>query len=246
MPTIYSSRMRQLIVQTRRRLVKQKVGLIGARAIRRELHKVNGDKSLPSLSTIKRVLRQRGMIARPKPAKRVYFPKPLQVVSGSLHALDWTCRYLEDGPKIYAFHTLNLHTNARHRQKLRNGSGTLPTDLEIPWNPALFAARQRCGLLRRVQSTTHFRAVRSTVFVSGHRTDLLACCPTRAQWRSRRIERLVGARLLGTQTLHLLRSGLSHQSSLRRLVHDGVCTAVPRRCHASTSTAARKYSSFDY
>ena len=110
MPTRYSARMRQLIVQTRRRLVKQKIGLSGARAIRRELRKVNGDTSLPSLSTIKRVLRQGGLIARARPAKRVYFPKPLQVVSGSLHALDWTCRYLEDGLKIYAFHTLNLHT----------------------------------------------------------------------------------------------------------------------------------------
>ncbi len=111
-PTMYSSRLRQLIVQTRRRLIKQKVGLIGARAIRRELRKVSGDKSLPSLSTIKRVLRKRGLIAQPNQAKRVYFPKPLQVVSGSLHALDWTCRYLEDGPKIYAFHTLNLRTRA--------------------------------------------------------------------------------------------------------------------------------------
>jgi putative transposase len=111
-PTIYSSRIRQHIVQTRRRLVKRKVGLIGARAIRRELRKVNGGKSLPSLSTIKRVLRQRGMIAQPHQAKGVYFPKPLQVVSGSLHALDWTCRYLEEGPKIYAFHTLNMRTRA--------------------------------------------------------------------------------------------------------------------------------------
>lgn len=111
-PTIYSSRIRQLIVQTRRRLVKQKVGLIGARAIRRELRKVNGGESLPSLSTIKRVLRKRGLIAPPHQAKRVYFPKPLQVVSGSLHALDWTCCYLEEGPKIYAFHTLNMRTRA--------------------------------------------------------------------------------------------------------------------------------------
>lgn len=111
-PTMYSSRIRQLIVQTRRRLVKRKVGLIGARAIRRELHKVIGGKSLPSLSTIKRVLRKRGLIAKPNSAKRVYFPKPLQVLSGNLHALDWTCRYLEEGPKIYAFHTLNLHTRA--------------------------------------------------------------------------------------------------------------------------------------
>jgi putative transposase len=111
-PTTYSSRIRQLIVQTRRRLVKQKVGLIGARAVQRELRKVIGSKSLPSLSTIKRVLRQRGLIAQPNQAKRLYFPKPLQVVSGSLHALDWTSRYLEEGLKIYAFHTLNLHTRA--------------------------------------------------------------------------------------------------------------------------------------
>lgn len=108
--TIYTPRMRQLIVQTRRRLVKQKVGLIGVRAIQRELRKVSGDTYLPSLSTIRRVLHQRGLLAKPSQPRRTYFPKPLQVVSGSLHALDWTCRYLEDGLKIYAFHTLNLHT----------------------------------------------------------------------------------------------------------------------------------------
>jgi putative transposase len=112
MPTRYSPRIVKLIVQTRRRLVKQKVGLIGARAIRRELRKVSGDTFLPSLSTIKRVLRRRGLITKPSQLKAAYFPKPLQVVSGSLHALDWACRYLEDGPKLYAFHTLNLHTRA--------------------------------------------------------------------------------------------------------------------------------------
>lgn len=111
-PTRYSSSIVKWIVQTRRRLVKQKVGLIGARAIRRELRKVMGDKSLPSLSTIKRVLRQHGLIPKPIQPRRVYFPKPLQVVSGRLHALDWTCRYLEEGLKIYAFHTLNLRTRA--------------------------------------------------------------------------------------------------------------------------------------
>lgn len=87
-PTKYSSSVVKLIVQTRCRLVKQKVGLIGARAIRRELRKVSGNTCLPSLSTIKRVLRRRGVIARPSQSTRVYFPKPLQVVSGRLHALD--------------------------------------------------------------------------------------------------------------------------------------------------------------
>jgi putative transposase len=112
MPTKYSSSVVKLIVQTRHRLVKQKVGLIGARAIRREVCEVSGNTSLPSLSTIKRVLCKRGLIPKPIQPTRAYFPKPLQVVSGRLHALDWTCRYLEEGLKIYAFHTLNLHTRA--------------------------------------------------------------------------------------------------------------------------------------
>lgn len=110
--TQYSSSIVKCIVQTRRRLVKQKVGLIGARAIRRELRNVIASTSLPSLATIKRVLRQHGLIPKSLQPRGVYFPKPLQVVSGRLHALDWTCRYLEEGLKIYAFHTLNLHTRA--------------------------------------------------------------------------------------------------------------------------------------
>jgi hypothetical protein len=36
----------------------------------------------------------------------------MMALDGILHALDWTCRYLEDGCKVYAFHTLNLHTRA--------------------------------------------------------------------------------------------------------------------------------------
>ena len=111
MPTRYSARTRQLIVQTRRRLVKQKIGLIGVRAIRRELRKMNGDTFLPIALDDQARVAARGLDCDvPGRPKRVYFPQPLQVLSGSLHALDWTCRYLEDGLKIYAFHTLNLHT----------------------------------------------------------------------------------------------------------------------------------------
>jgi len=110
-PTACSPRIVRLIVQTRRRLVKQPVGLIGARAIRRELRNVLG-KHTPSLPTIKRVLQTHGLVATPTQASRTYFPKPLTTVVGTLHAMDWTCRYLEDGPKVYAFHTLNLRTRA--------------------------------------------------------------------------------------------------------------------------------------
>jgi transposase InsO family protein len=92
-------------------LVKQKVGLRGARAIRRELCKVLS-KQTPSLSTINRVLQKRHLVSTPGADSPAYFPKPLTTIDGILHALDWTCRYLEDGTKVYAFHTLNLRTRA--------------------------------------------------------------------------------------------------------------------------------------
>jgi len=110
-PGAYSARIVRLIVRTRRRFVKQKVGLRGARAIRRELRKVLG-KQTPSLTTINRVLQKRHLIFKVSEAALAYFPRPVTVIDGILHALDWTCRYLEDGPKVYAFHTLNLRTRA--------------------------------------------------------------------------------------------------------------------------------------
>jgi len=110
-PGACSPRIVRLIVQTRRRLVKQKVGLRGARAIRRELRKVVG-KQTPSLTTINRVLQKRHLVPTPSEVSPAYFPKPLTTLDGIVHALDWTCRYLEDGPKVYAFHTLNLRTRA--------------------------------------------------------------------------------------------------------------------------------------
>jgi hypothetical protein len=102
----------RLIEQTRRRLVKRKVGLIGPRAILRELRKLRLGRHLPSLTTIKRVLRTRHLVAIADDAPPAYFPAPRLVLSGTLDAVDWTCRYLEDGPKVYAFHTLNLRTRA--------------------------------------------------------------------------------------------------------------------------------------
>ena len=110
-PGACSAHIVRLIVRTRRRLVKQKVGLRGARAIRRELRKVLGQQT-PSLTTINRVLQKRHLLSTPSATSPAYVPKPLTTIDGILHAWDWTCRYLEDGPKVYAFHTLNLRTRA--------------------------------------------------------------------------------------------------------------------------------------
>jgi putative transposase len=111
-PRACSQRVVQLIVQTRRRLVRQRIGLIGPRAIRRELRQLRLGRQLPSLATIKRVLRTHGLITQPVDPPTAYFPHPQTVLSGCLHAIDWTCRYLETGPKVYAFHTFNLRTRA--------------------------------------------------------------------------------------------------------------------------------------
>jgi putative transposase len=111
-PRACSKRVVGLIVQTRRRLVRQPVGLIGPRAIRRELRQLRLGRQLPSLATIKRVLRAQGLVKRLGDPPAAYFPHPQTVLSSCLHAIDWTCRYLETGPKVYAFHTLNLRTRA--------------------------------------------------------------------------------------------------------------------------------------
>ena len=111
-PKAYSARIMRLIVQTRRRLARQRVGLSGPRAIQRELRQAGLGKRTPSLATIKRVLHAQGLstpAVEPTPA---YCPAPQTTLGGILHAIDWTCRYLEHGPKVYAFHTLNLRTRA--------------------------------------------------------------------------------------------------------------------------------------
>ncbi len=111
-PAAYSRRIVRLIVQTRRRLARQRVGLSGPRALQRELRQRGLGQRAPSLATIKRVLRAHGLSAQPSAPVLVYWPAPLTTLDGTLHALDWTCRYLQHGPKVYVFHSLNLRTRA--------------------------------------------------------------------------------------------------------------------------------------
>ncbi len=122
-PAACPPRLVRLIAQTRRRLVKHKVGLIGPRAILRELGKLRLGRATPSLTTIKRVLRAQDLVPPRSQASSAYFPAPSLTLAGTMHALDWTCRYLEDGPKVYAFHTLNLRTRACHQTVAGDKSG---------------------------------------------------------------------------------------------------------------------------
>jgi len=111
-PQAWPPALRQMIVQARRRLKRAPAGLIGARAVRGELRKLLPRRRLPSERTIGRVLVQEKVIAPAVAARPPYFPAPCAELAGTLDALDWTCRYLAGGRKVYAFHTLNLHTRA--------------------------------------------------------------------------------------------------------------------------------------
>jgi putative transposase len=108
--------------------------LIGARAIRHELKQRMPQRVLPSATTIYRRLHQTGVLA-PQPRRAApYFPAPSAEVAGSLDALDWTCRYLEGGTKVYAFHTLNLRTRALHQTWARNKElGTAQAHVLAAW-----------------------------------------------------------------------------------------------------------------
>jgi putative transposase len=108
----YAARTRRLVVQARRRLVNRKVGLIGAKAIQQELRTAQLLRRVPSLSTIRRILHEYGLIKTPRPAPQAYFPQPTPTAHYVLHAMDWTARYLEGGPKVFAFHTIDLQTHA--------------------------------------------------------------------------------------------------------------------------------------
>lgn len=119
-PWAWSRGMVRLIVQTRQRLGKAKAGLTGARAIRHELKLLMPRRPLPSDTTIYRVLRREGVLTRVRPSQAAYFPTPAEEVAGSLDALDWACRYLAGGTKVYAFHTLNLRTRALHQTLARS------------------------------------------------------------------------------------------------------------------------------
>jgi len=70
---------RQLVIQVRRKLAKRRVGrLVGARAIEREIRhgRLLPVEQCPSLSTIKRILRENHLVSQPRPKCPPYYPQP--------------------------------------------------------------------------------------------------------------------------------------------------------------------------
>lgn len=134
-PHQYRAFVRRLVIQTRHRLVKSKVGLVGAKAIQRELKQARLLRRLPSASTIQRILRQAGLIKKAKPVIEPYFPQPQPMRHFVLHAMDWTARYLEGGAKVFAFHSLNLQTRTCKQTIRTDKSGpTVRTHVLEVWH----------------------------------------------------------------------------------------------------------------
>lgn len=109
-PQQYRAWVRRQLVRLRRQLQRQPIGLIGAPAIRQAWRREHLPSPIPSPATIKRILRAVHMSG--PPAKPAYFPAPQATARYTLQATDWTERYLADGVKVYAFHTLDLTSRA--------------------------------------------------------------------------------------------------------------------------------------
>jgi len=113
--TRYPARTRRLVVQARVRLHHRRVGLLGPQAIQDELRHAQLLRRVPAVSTIQRILHEQGLLTAPRPPTPEYFPRPTATAQYVLHAMDWTARYLAGGMKVFAFHTIDLHTRAMHQ-----------------------------------------------------------------------------------------------------------------------------------
>jgi len=109
----YPPYVHRLIVCAYRRVQKRRWGLRGMSATRRELRVTYRLRPAPSVSTIKRVLRNAGVFRRRRRAKpESFYPKPRPTTTYTIHAMDWTERFLHGGAKVYVFHSLDLETRA--------------------------------------------------------------------------------------------------------------------------------------
>lgn len=112
-PNGYAPEVVRLVVQTRKRMEKSTAGLISARALQQELLRRHLLTSAPAQTTIKRWLRQAGLLGQSQAATaEAYYPALPPQASAVAFSCDWISRYLTGGEKVFAFHTLDLQTRA--------------------------------------------------------------------------------------------------------------------------------------
>lgn len=112
-PQSYSSEVVKVVVRVRKRLEKSVAGHVGPRAIQQELVQGRLLNPPPGLTTIKRWLKEAGVIDSPAEAdKTTYYPAPQRGEDLVIFACDWTERYFAGGEKVFVFHTIDLRTHA--------------------------------------------------------------------------------------------------------------------------------------
>jgi putative transposase len=135
-PQSYSVDVVKLVVRVRKRLRKSVAGHVGPRAIQQELVQCRLMNPPPGLTTIKRWLKEAGLIDSPAESDRAaYYPEPQLGEDLIIFACDWTERYFTGGEKVFVFHTIDLRTHAL-AQTLRPDKST-----ESAWEHLL-----ACGL----------------------------------------------------------------------------------------------------
>lgn len=112
-PQQYDASAVKLVLRLRKQLQHSRVGLVGARAIQREIKRHRLLPQLPSLASIKRWLKAAGLTqSHSATTPLAFYPTPRLPVDWAFYACDWVARYLEGGAKVFVFHTIDLHTQA--------------------------------------------------------------------------------------------------------------------------------------
>jgi transposase len=120
-PQAYPKRARETVLKMRVRMQNAKVGLIGARFIHCELQHRRLLRDVPSLSTIKRWLREEGFFEKKENQERkVYYPKMCFSDSVCYASSDWIVRYIRGGEKVFVFHTIEMKSHALSQSIERN------------------------------------------------------------------------------------------------------------------------------
>lgn len=112
-PQQYSAEAVKLVLRIRQRLEKSQAGLVGAFAIQQEIRRKRLLKPVPSLASIKRWLKDAGLVdAEPELEAGAYYPALERPQEFVILSCDWVARYLRGGEKVFVFHTINLASHA--------------------------------------------------------------------------------------------------------------------------------------
>lgn len=233
-PQQHSAQAVNLVIRIRQRMEKRKVGLVGAFEIQQEIRRKRLLKSVPSLASIKRWLRNAGLVdAEPEPEAAAYYPAIQQPQEFVILSCDWLARYLRGGEKVFVFHTINLCSHALSQMICSDKTTAsayahllqcfaqlgLPDFLQID-NDAAFT-----GLSPHQTSLWQNH---STGFVPGHRSDFHPARGAETKLDSRACQRHLGSKFLGEEPLCFPQRSVAQEQKLSGLVRD-LCAALLER-----------------